>query len=68
VGITVLEDWIYRRVTFYQFPVISYKHKQTIDFNFLKKFLTKFNREDMRKNTLAKYEFTNFENRLHKIF
>ena len=66
-GITVLQEWMYPKLTHDQFPAMLYKHEQTIDFNFIREVLTKFNKEDLRKNTLAKCGFTNFQNQLHII-
>ena len=66
-GITVLQEWMYPRVTHDQFAAMLYKHEQIIDFNFIKKVLTKFNKEDIRNNTLAKCGFAHFQNELHKI-
>ena len=66
-GITVLQEWMYPKLTHDQFPAMLYEHEQTIDFNFIREVLTKFNKEDLRKNTLAKCGFTNFQNQLHII-
>ena len=66
-GITVLQDWMYPKVTHDQFPAMLYKHDQKIDFNFIKEVLSNLNKEEVRKNTLDKCSFNNFKKKLLEI-
>jgi len=66
-GITVLQDWMYPKVTHDQFPAMLYRHDQKIDFNFIKEVLSNLNKEEVRKNTLDKCSFNNFKKKLLEI-
>ncbi len=66
-GITVLQEWMYPKLTHYQFPNIIYMQNQKIDFLFLKNVLEKYSKTDIRKHVLVNCSFKNFENKLDNV-
>ena len=51
-GITVLQEWMYPKITTNQFISVFYQENQKIDFLFLKKFLEKHPKEQIRNYVL----------------
>lgn len=66
-GITVLQDWMYPKISHDQFSAMLYNQDQKIDFNFIKETLKKIDKIDIRKNALKKCGFLNFQDRLREI-
>ena len=66
-GITVLQDWMYPKTTHDQFPAMLYKQNQKIDFVFIKEVLKDYSKDQIRKNTIKKCGFNNFQKRLKVI-
>ena len=66
-GITVLQDWMYPKISHDQFSAMLYNQDQKIDFNFIKETLKKIDKVDIRKNALNKCSFLNFQDRLREI-
>ena len=66
-GITVLQEWMYPKITTNQFISVFYKENQKIDFIFLKKILEKHPKEQIRKFVLQHCGFSNFKSKLIEI-
>ena len=66
-GITVLQKWMYPKTTTHQFISVFYQEDQKIDFNFLKKILAKYSKEEIRKYVLKHCGFDNFKSKLIEI-
>ena len=63
-GLTVLQEWMYPKSTFHQFPSVFYKEQQKIDFSFLKKILEKHSKDEFREQVLKHCSFNNFKFKL----
>ena len=66
-GITVLQEWMYPKITTNQFVSVFYQENQKIDFLFLKKFLEKHPKEQIRNYVLQRCSFRNFKSKLIEI-
>ena len=63
-GLTVLQEWMYPKSTFHQFPAVFYEEQQKIDFSFLKKILEKHSKDEFREQVLKYCSFNNFKLKL----
>ena len=66
-GITVLQEWMYPKITTNQFISVFYQENQKIDFLFLKKILDKHSKEEIRNYVLKHCGFSNFKLKLIEI-